>query len=87
MKRLKKLKLLDPYNRSRAFYEYIRMLISLALIDPQFIDAAYDYLKSRMGDFVAAEYTQLEAFFIYFEKVCFYSYYLVRTSFRLGFEK
>lgn len=69
-KRLRKLQLMAAYNTSVPFVEFIRMLMSLALIPLQHVDDAYDYLESRLGEFTENKYRNLAKFFAYFRKVC-----------------
>jgi len=66
---LKKDGLLERYYADVTFNSYIQQLTSLALIDPNYIDRAFDHLKWRAPEFTGDEFSGLANFLRYFEKV------------------
>lgn len=63
----------EKYETVPRFNEYLRMFHSLALIPTEHIDAAFDHLKGRAGEFNGDGYRGLGDWLSYVETVCFHS--------------
>lgn len=60
----------DKFETEPSFNMHVRMIHSLALIDPKFIDASHGLLKERSeASFTGPGYEGINAFNKYFEQV------------------
>src|SRR5207248_934898 len=89
---MEKAKLKAKFETVPLFNEYIRQFPILALISPNYIDAAFAFLKDRSKEFTGHGYDGLERFLGYFEAVPCLTHDCERTSdqtsmFRLGSER